>query len=97
MNQFPRGGEPSPGDVLITVRLGVCLVSIVPHPPRLRFKEWMDALAIAMDWAKANHCCVWRLKDDGMSLIEDRNPPPPTFRTRGGSGKFVRRDSRRGA
>ena len=88
MNQIPRGGQPSPGDVLITVKLSVYFVSVVPHPPRLRFKEWADALAIAMDWANANHCRVWRLKDDEMSLVQDRNPPP-VVRTRGASGKYV--------
>ena len=88
MNQIPRGGEPSPGDVLITVRLSQYLVSIVPHAPRLRFKEWADAVAIAMDWANVNHCSVWRWKDDEVSLLHGKNPPPAT-RARTSSGKFV--------
>ena len=86
MNQILRGGQPSPGDVLITVKLGVYLVSIVPNPPRLRFKEWADALAIATDCARANHCGVWRLKENEVSLLHDENPL--RMRPRASSGKF---------
>ena len=88
MNQIPRGGQPSPGDVLITVELGQFLVSVVPHPHRLRFKKLADALAIAMDWAKAKHCGVWRLEDGEFRLLHDKNPPP-MLRARASSGKFV--------
>ena len=88
MNEIPRGGQPSPGDVLITVELGLYLVSVVPHPPRLRFKEWVDAFAIAMDWAKLNHCSVWRLKDDEVRQLHDKNPLP-MIRPRTSSGRFV--------
>ena len=86
MNPIPRGGQPSPGDVLITVKLGVYLVSVVPNPPRLRFKQWLDALAIATDCARTNHCSVWRLKDDEVSVVHNENPP--RMRTRASSGKF---------
>jgi hypothetical protein len=82
MNQIPRGGKPSPGDVLITVQLGQYLVSIVPHPPRLRFKEWADAVAIAMDWATVNYCSVWRWKDDDVTMLYDKNASPMTKRKR---------------
>jgi hypothetical protein len=50
---------PVSGDVLVTSDGNRHLLSIVPHPHRMSFKELSAAKAIAMKWAKATGCDVW--------------------------------------
>ena len=59
--------RPSDGDVLITSESGVHLLSVVPHPHRLSFKDLSRAITIAVQWANANKAEVWR-KADGKTL-----------------------------
>jgi hypothetical protein len=64
---FPSNENPSDGDVLITSETGVHLLSVVPHPHRLSFKDLSRAVAIAVQWANANNAEVWR-KADGKTF-----------------------------
>ena len=52
--------SPSHGDVLITTEGGRHLLSVVPHPHKISFKELSRAVDIAMQWARANRAEVWR-------------------------------------
>jgi len=50
---------PMPGDVLITSVGSRHLISIVPHPHRLSFKDLAAAKAIAVKWSEATGCDLW--------------------------------------
>lgn len=59
--------EPSDGDILITTERGVHFLSVVPHQHRLGFRHLPHAMNMALNWAHANGCEVWR-KTDGRTF-----------------------------
>ena len=63
----PPDDQPSNGDVLITTETGIHFLSVVPQPNRLSFKDLSRAVAIAVQWARANNADVWR-KADGKTF-----------------------------
>jgi len=60
---------PKTGDVLITYDRGLYLISIVPHPHRLSFKEFAKAFGIAEQWARANGVTVWQSVDGSVAQL----------------------------
>jgi hypothetical protein len=74
--------QPSPGDVLITSEHGNHLVSVVPHPHRLSFTEFSQALEIAAQWASINGTHVWRVTDGEphMRPLDGSNAAPMSLR-----------------
>jgi hypothetical protein len=71
MVTLPPTERPSNGDVLITSDAGIHLLSVVPHPHRLSFKDLPRAVAIAVQWARANNADVWRQADGKTFRLSD--------------------------
>jgi hypothetical protein len=69
MTTLPADELPANGDVLITSENGVHLLSVVPHPHRLSFKDLSRAVTIAVQWANANDAQVWRKADGRTSRL----------------------------
>src|ERR1051325_10601245 len=61
---------PMPGDVLSTSVGSRHLISIVPHPHRLSFKDLAAAKAIAVKWSEATGEDFWHETEGGVQRRE---------------------------
>src|SRR5262245_55053306 len=43
--------QPGEGDILITTEDGIHFLSVVPHEPRLSFRDLSHAINVALTWA----------------------------------------------